>query len=253
MKKRILIAITTALIALFSTFALAQNDNDSFTPGQTKAIEKIVHDYLVKNPNVLIEASQSLQKQEAEKQQKEATTAISANKQALFDNPTTPFTGNPNGNVIVVEFFDYQCGHCKAMNEVIQALIKKNKNLKVVFKELPIFGDNSRFAAKMALASAKEGKYYEFHDALLAAKNPLTPARIKDVAKKLGLNVSKLEKLASTKEISQQLRDNFELAQNLKLVGTPAFVVSNKEMTKFKFIPGAVSEPVLQKQINTVE
>ena len=121
-----------------------------FTPQQVKNIQKIVHDYLINNPQVLVEASQALQKQAQEKQQQYAMQAIEKNKQQLFNDPVSPVAGNPNGNVTLIEFFDYQCGHCKAMNKIIQSIVAKNKNLRVVLKELPIFGSNSQLAAKVA-------------------------------------------------------------------------------------------------------
>ncbi len=251
--KRLLLSISTALIMLTSvTFAAEPTTNNAFTPQQKQAIEKIIHQYLVKNPNVLVEASRSLQQQQMAEAEKAALGAISKNKQALFANPATPSVGSQNPQVVLVEFFDYQCGHCKAMNDVIQKLVKQDSNLKVVFKELPIFGANSRFAAKMALAAAKQNKYYEFHDALLAAKNPLTPAKVKEIAKKVGLNLNQLLEDMKSKAINDQLRQNFQLAQELKLVGTPAFVIANKDFSKFKYVPGATSFDNLQQQIKAV-
>lgn len=223
-----------------------------FTPQQVKNIQKIVHDYLINNPQVLVEASQALQKQAQEKQQQYAMQAIEKNKQQLFNDPVSPVAGNPNGNVTLIEFFDYQCGHCKAMNKIIQSIVAKNKNLRVVLKELPIFGSNSQLAAKVALAAAKQGKYYAFHDALLGADNPLTQQKVFQVAKKVGLNVTQLKKDMKNPTIAQQLRANFKLAQALHLIGTPTFVIGNKSLTAFKFIPGATSKQNLQQLISEV-
>lgn len=230
----------------------ATANQSNFTPDQVKAIEQIVHDYLVKNPQVLIEATRALQAQEFAKAQKEALQAIVENKQQLFDDSASPVVGNKNGDVVLVEFFDYQCGHCKAMNDVIQSVLKNNKDLKIIFKELPIFGSNSRFAARAALASVKQGKYFEFHDALLGAENPLTNQKVLDIAKKIGLNIKQLKKDMNEASIQQQIRDNFQLAQKLKLVGTPAFIVANKDLTKFRFIPGTTTQADLQQNFTQV-
>lgn len=224
----------------------------SFTPQQVNDIQKIIHEYLIKNPQILVETSQALQKQTEQQQQKYAMTAIEKNKQQLFNDPVSPLAGNLNGNVTLIEFFDYQCGHCKAMSKIIQKLVKKNKNLRVVFKELPIFGDSSQFAAKVSLASARQNKYYMFHNALLRADNPLAHDKVFHVAKKVGLNVAKLKKDMNSPIIAQQLHDNFKLAQSLHLIGTPTFVISNKSLTSFKFIPGATSQQNLQKLIMQV-
>ena len=123
----------------------------------------------------------------------------------------------------------------------------------MIFKELPIFGDNSRFAAQAALASVKQGKYYSFHDALLATANPLSKKKVLAAAKKIKLNINQLKANLTSPQIKKQLRDNFQLAQNLKIMGTPAFIVSNKEHTKFKFVPGATSQAQLQKMIDAVQ
>lgn len=257
--------ITTLVASVFSISAVAattnqtmssqqtnQQQSNSFTPQQQQAIKNIVKQYLISNPEILVEASKALQAKQLQKAQKDAMTAIQANKQQLFNNPASPTAGNPNGNTVVVEFFDYQCGHCKRMGTVIESAIKQDKNLKVIFKELPIFGKNSQFAAKAALASVKQGKYYQFHDALLAASNPLSNAKVLSIAKKVGLNVNQLKKDMDSKAVNQQIRDNFTLARNLKLMGTPAFVVANKQLTQFRFIPGAVSLQDLQSNITAV-
>ena len=231
---------------------LTPTTKTSFTPHQVSDIQKIVHDYLVNNPQVLVEVSQALQRQTEAQQQQYAQKAIKQNVKALFEDPASPVAGNPNGTVTLVEFFDYQCGHCKAMNEVIQDIVKKNENLRIVFKELPIFGSESQFAAKAALASVKQGKYYAFHDALLSAENPLTQDKVFQVAKSVGLDTDQLQKDMNDPAIQQQLASNFKLAQALRLVGTPTFVIGNKASTKFQFIPGATTPENLQSMIDQV-
>ncbi len=240
-----------------------QTKSNMFSPEQVKDIQKIIHDYLVKNPKVLLEASQALQKQAAIKAQKTALAAIAKNKKQLFHDAATPTAGNPNGDVVIVEFFDYQCGHCKEMNPIIISILKQDKDVQVVFKELPIFGANSTNAAKAALASIKQGKYLQFHEAMLAAKNPLTPKKVMTIAKKVGLNINQLKKDMALPATTQQIRDNFKLAEKLKLVGTPAFVIANKASTtsaanssqpmKVKFIPGSTSQANMQQQIDAVK
>lgn len=222
----------------------------SFSPDQVQQIQKIVHDYLVNNPQVLVEASRSLQKQTEQQEQQYAQTAVQQNIPALFNDPASPVAGNVNGTVTLVEFFDYQCGHCKEMNPIIEKIIKTNTNLRVVFKELPIFGDDSQFAAKAALASVKQGKYLAFHNALLAADNPLNKDKVLSVAKSVGLNVAQLKKDLDNPAIQAQLRANFKLAQALRLIGTPTFVIGNKALNQFRYVPGATTAENLQGMIN---
>jgi len=226
--------------------------NQGFSPSQVKSIQKIVHNYLVNNPKVLVEVSQALQKQQASLAQKNAIAAIQNHKQQIFHDAKTPTAGNPNGTIYIVEFFDYQCGHCKAMGPIVTSLLKSNKDVKMIFKELPIFGGVSRYAAKMAMASVAQGKYYQFHNALFRSKGPLSKSKVAKIARSVGLNVTKLKKAATATWITQQLRANFRLAQELKLVGTPAFIISNKQLTTFRFIPGATSKEDLDQQINSV-
>ena len=233
---------------------LAAQNQTSFTPQQVKEIQKVVHDYLVNNPQVLVEASQALQKRSQVQQQQVAMQAIKQNAKQLFNDPSNPVAGNPNGTVTVIEFFDYQCGHCKSMNTTIKNIIAKNPNLRVVFKELPIFGGASQFAAKAAIASMKQGKnkYFTFHEALLSADNPLTQKKVFQVAQSVGLKVPQLKKDMNDPAIQQQLRTNFKLAQAIKLIGTPTFVIGNKAETKFRFIPGATSQQNMQQLIDQV-
>lgn len=225
---------------------------NSFTPSQTSAIQQIVHDYLVKNPDVLVEASQALQEREMAKAQQSALSSITQNKDKLFNDPNSPVMGNAKGNVTIVEFLDYQCGHCKNMSTVIAKAIKQNSNLRVVIKELPIFGAVSEFAAKAALASVKQGKFDAFHAALLSQTSPLSKQTVLNLAKSLGIDINKLQKDINNPEIAQQIKGNFQLAQNIRLMGTPAFVLGNSDLSQFKYIPGATSQDSLQQQINSL-
>lgn len=230
----------------------APAETATFTPEQKQEIEKIIYEYLINNPEVLVESSQGLQKEEEARQQQQAQVAIKKNAQKLFQDPASPMAGNPNGNVTLVEFFDYQCSHCKEMNLVIQNLVKQNKNLRLVFKELPIFGGQSQFTAKASSASLRQGKYYAFHDALLSVDKPLTNKIVFQTAEKVDLNVDQLKKDMEDHSIQEQLKDNFQLAQALQLVGTPTFVVGNKSLDQFHFIPGATSQKNMQNAINQV-
>jgi len=115
----------------------ANADANSFSATQTADIQKIVHDYIVNNPTVLVEASQKLREQMQAKEQKAALSAIESNKQSLFNDSASPIAGNAQGSVVIVEFFDYQCGHCKEMGPVIDQFVQNNRQVKVIFKELP--------------------------------------------------------------------------------------------------------------------
>lgn len=229
----------------------------AFNAKQTQEIQQIVHNYLVKNPEVLVQASEALQKQQMALMEVKAGEAIKANANDIFNSPNSPAAGNKDANVTVVEFFDYQCPHCKEMAPVISQLVKQD-NLRVVYKELPIFGENSKYAAEMALAVNKvDGidKFVSFHDALMAAANPLTNVRVQEIAKSQGLDVAKLEQAMKDNQaaIEAQLNDNIRLAKALQLVGTPSFVVANRSGSFERFVPGALPEAMMQDVIKQAQ
>ena len=217
-------------------------------------IEKIVHDYLVTNPDVLIEASQALQKKQQEMLQAQAKSAISQNATSLASGQLT-IAGNPKGDVTLIEYFDYQCVHCIKMKPVVNKLISKNPNLRVVFKEFPIFGKESEMASRVAIAAAMQGKYMSIQSALFNGEHHLSEDKIMAIAKKTGLNMSKLKTDINSPTVTATLEDSRKLAEAIHLMGTPAFIVMSTPNGQFKpgtesaFIPGAASEETLQDLI----
>ncbi|MCC5014125.1 MULTISPECIES: DsbA family protein [unclassified Legionella] len=243
-----------ALITAMNSPVVMAADTDTMTDAQKKAIEKVVHDYLVNNPEVLIEASQALQQKQQQTMQQQAQAAIKDNASQLF-NDSMAVAGNPKGNVTLVEFFDYQCIHCKKMASVLSDLVKKDNNLRIVYKEFPIFGKSSELASRAALAAGMQGKYQAMHDALLKQEKRLNEELILSTAKSLGLNMAKLKTDMNSKAVTDALNANRELAEKLRLMGTPAFIVAATPAGKFKegsapsFIPGAAGEEALQELI----
>lgn len=221
---------------------------------QKKDIEKVVHDYLLSNPEVLLEASQALQQKQQQNMQQQAQSAILENASDLFQGKLTT-VGNPKGRVSIVEFFDYQCIHCKKMSPIISGLIKKDSDLRVIYKEFPIFGKSSDMASRAALAAGMQGKYLEMHEALLKVEKRLDNQIVMDTAKTLGLKLDKLKTDMDSKEVTDILEANRQLAEKLHLMGTPAFVVASTPDGQFKkgtepsFIPGAATEASLQELI----
>lgn len=221
---------------------------------QKKKIETIVHDYLVSHPEVLLEASQALQQKQQQSMQEQAKTAIEKNADDIFSG-NMAVAGNPDGNVTLVEFFDYQCGHCKKMSPVINKLVKENANLRVIYKEFPIFGDSSDLASRAALAASMQGKYKEMHEALIKLDKRLNKDLILKAAKSAGLDMAKLKKDMDSQKVKEELKENRELAEKLHLMGTPAFIIASTPSGKYKkgsetaFIPGAASQESLQELI----
>ena len=182
---------TTLALALAScttlSYAAKANDatNNAITPAQKTEIQEVVRQYLLDKPEVLVEALQNFQRkqyEQAEQTVKKTQANVSQFANALFKQNNDPGVGNPNGKVTVVEFFDYQCSHCIDMAPVIDSMIKSNPDVRLVLKEFPIRGPMSQFAARAALAANKQGKYYELHNALLTAQQPLTEASVFEIS-----------------------------------------------------------------------
>lgn len=224
---------------------------EALTPAQTEAVKKVVHDYLIASPEVLIEASKSLQEKTKQKMQEDAEKGVKENFKKLVDSKTSLVVGNPSGAVVLVEFIDYQCGHCKTMSAAVDELAKKNKDLKVIIKQLPIFGEKSEFAAKAALASMKQGKdkFMNFHKALFNAKGRLSEKVVMELAKSSNLDENKLRQDMNDPSVTQELADNIKLAGALKLPGTPAFLIANKDGSETAFIPGAMPNAEKEFQV----
>ncbi len=240
------IAIVGALSAALMAFALPQASRAAeFSKPQTSAIEKIVHDYLVKHPEVLEEAMEELQKRQQASEAAKHKDAVKAHAKQLFNSPDQVVLGNPKGNVTFVEFFDYNCGYCKrAMGDML-TLLKDDPNLKVVLKEFPVLGQGSVEAARVAVAVRMQApkKYLEFHTKLLGGRGHADGARALAVAKEIGLDMDRLRKDIKSPEVDKTLKQDFGLAQALGLNGTPSYVVGDN------VVVGAVGLPALKQKI----
>lgn len=242
--KKIAAAVALASIATASFAA--------FTDSQQKEIQGIVNNYLQNNPQVIITAIQGYQQkqmQEAEQTIKNTQKDASKFASALFRTANDPVGGNAKGTVTVVEFFDYQCPHCVDMTPIIGDLIKKDSNVRVVFKEFPIRGPMSEYAARAALAANMQGKYMAFHEALMQTKQPYTQESILAAAKSVGLSIEKLQTDMNSPAVTDQIAANMKLGQELKLLGTPAFFVGKTDASasgNINYIPGHVSLDQLQ-------
>ncbi len=182
-----------------------------------------------------------------------ALTAQAGTVSALMHQVGDPIGGNPNGNVTVVEFFDYQCGHCASMAPVMQSLIKANPNLRIVYKELPIRGPVSEFAARATLAANLQGKYATLSHDIFAAEQPLTQTMILDFAKQAGVNMLQLKKDMHSRAMTDALNNNAKLAAALKINGTPAFFIgktNESNVNALTFVLGEMSANELQTAID---
>src|SRR5215472_2649442 len=186
-------------------------------PAQREAIEGIIHDYVLKNPDVLIEALQNAQDKLNHEADSKATKVLSERASEIFDDPATPVGGNPKGNVNIVEFFDYRCPYCKQVVPALQSLLKEDHELRFVYMEFPVLGPASVVAARAALAARQQGKYEAFHTAMMATKGQITEDTVYEVADSVGIDVDRLKQDMNAPEIDQALKENSGLAQALNI------------------------------------
>ena len=236
MRHRIRFAALALLAVCVAGTPLGSIAATEFTPSQREAIEGVIHDYLMRNPDVLIEALRAAE--DAKSKQ-----VLSERHHEIFDDPATPVGGNPQGDVSLVEFFDYRCPYCKQVQPTLETLLRKDPNLRFVYKEMPVLGPSSVIAAHAALAARLQGKYEAFHNAMMAAKGQISDDVVYRVAGSVGLDIERLKRDMDSPEIDQAVKANLALADALDIRGTPGFVIGNH------IIPGAVDLDALKDLI----
>ncbi len=218
---------------------------DELTADQRNEVRQIVREYLVQNPDIVIEAIQAYQARAEEEKRNGLQAALADNKNELERDPTSPVIGNPDGDVTVVEFMDYRCGYCKKVFPAVQELLKTDGNIRYVVKEFPILGPDSVVASQAATAiwlSAPE-KYMTFHTALMEVRGGLSTNRVVAMAEELGLDGQQVLSGMGSPEVESAILKNRELAQALGISGTPAFIIGNQ------LIPGATSVERLRELV----
>ena len=179
------------------------------------------------NPQIIVEAFSRFEELEQLRIQTESQEALVQNKDAFFNDPAAYAAGNPNGDVTVVEFFDYNCGWCRRATPALLDLLEQDKNLRVVFKEFPIRGDDSVAVAKASLATIKQGKYFDLHAASMQAEGQMTLERFEDLAQQVGVDIKKLRADMDDPEIEKAIQRNLALAELLYIEGTPTFIIED--------------------------
>ncbi|MGL5362470.1 MAG: DsbA family protein [Bosea sp. (in: a-proteobacteria)] len=221
----------------------------ALTPEQRKAVVDIIRETLTKNPELIQEALIELEKRNQQAQVDAQKNALTSEKATLFDNPKSAIAGNPQGDVTIVEFMDYNCGYCKRAMEDMRAIIKDDPKLKVVLKEFPVLGPDSVEAARVATAvknQIKGDKFWEFHVKLMATRGKVNAARALELAKEAGANVDQVRKDMESAETRGAIEETVALGDRLGLTGTPAFVLGDE------VIFGAVGADVLKGKISAM-
>jgi protein-disulfide isomerase len=217
-----------------------------FTPSQRTEMESIISDYLLEHPELLKEMSQRLEEKEKLAETEQRKSALVSESKSIFHDKADFVAGNAKAKTAMVEFFDYNCGWCKKGFPEVYSLMDADKNLRVVLKEFPIFGEDSEYAATAALAANKQGKYWALHIAMFSHDGKITKAAVDDIAQAQGLDMIKLKKDMSDPAIVDTLMRNRALAQTLAINGTPAFVIGDK------VVPGYLPQDELAATIEDV-
>ena len=211
-----------------------------------QAIGEIVREYLIENPEVIEEAMLALRAKREPPRRQVVRRMIERSRDALFAHPMTPVSGDAQGDVTLVEFFDYQCGYCKAALAPMKELLASDARLRVVWKEFPILGPMSRFTARAAMAAARQDRYLDFHLAAMGAAEELTESSVMGIAERLGIDVERLRRDMDDPAIEAYLDETNRLARDLGITGTPAFVIGDA------LVPGVMGIEQLRQLIADV-
>jgi protein-disulfide isomerase len=247
MKNLMNIFAVLAFVFVGSTGFASENQTDE---AQARyEFEQKVREYILANPEIIAEAIQILNDR-AEAASRESTKqAIIKNRALLENDPLSIVLGNPNGDVTLVEFYDYRCPYCRESHEKIIALMKSDPSIRLVLKQFPVKdrpGETpvSLISARLAMVAHEQGVFEAFHDALYAAEPPLTRDRVFEIATEAGMDLSRIQDQMSNPEITQHLRETLVLAREIGATGTPTFVMGEI------VIPGMVDLEVLQQLVD---
>jgi len=239
MKKLILLA-TFILSTIIASSANAGN----LTASDEKRIKELAIEAILERPEIIEEAIERLRQLQDQRQQQAAVETIEKRRKDFLEDPNAPVLGNPDGDVTVVEFFDYNCPYCKRAAEPVRKLIEADGKVRLVYREWPILGEGSVFAARAALAARNQGKYEEMHVGLMSGRRVDEAYTIK-VAEMLSLDVEKLRRDMEAPEVQQHIELSMELAAGLGINGTPSFLIGNQ------LAPGLIPYEELVRMVAT--
>jgi protein-disulfide isomerase len=242
----VLLGAVAAWIAFDPGFRRGHQIADLSTDAPKDEFERRVHDYLMAHPDVILQSVNQLEARQRAKDETEVQAIVKNRADEIFRDAATPLSGNPNGDVTLVEFFDYNCPYCRQMAPVMTKAEEADPQLRIAYKEFPMLGPNSTFAAKAALAANKQGKYVAFHKALYEVHGAVDPGKVKEVAMAIGLDMDRLNADMADQAIQATIAKNFALAEALRINGTPGFVMGDQ------ILRGATDFETLQGMIRTV-
>lgn len=190
-------------------------------------VKELVLEAIRENPGIVFEAAQLFEEQQQASQAEVAEQVLANERDALERDPNAPVLGNPDGDVTIVEFFDYNCPYCRRVKPQMEALLAADPNVRVVYREWPILGEGSVFAARAALASRNQGKYDEFHWAMMGLNGRAEEATVIRAAEQIGINVAQLRRDMNAPEIDEHIQTSMRLSRAIGFSGTPSFVIGD--------------------------
>lgn len=238
--RKVYVTIGLGLCLLVAVPAAAE----TFDEEKQAEIESIVHRYLVENPEVLREVIDALRIKETAQQEREDRERIGTLRSLLYGGEPAYVGGNPEGDVTLIEFFDYTCGYCRRALADVEKLVETDGNLRIIYKEFPVLGPVADFASRAAIASTKQGKYLEFHGRLMGSEIKLSEQVVLEIAEDIGLDIKRLKKDMTSAETTALIESNHGLAQNLGISGTPNFVIGDQ------IVQGAQGYDILRAAID---
>ena len=209
-------------------------------------VRQLVLETIRENPGIVMEAVAILQAQEAEAQAGAQAEVLNEQREILERDPNAPVFGNPDGDVTIVEFFDYNCPYCRRAMPELEVLLESDPNVRMVMREWPILGEGSVFAARAALAARKQGLYEEFHWAMMGMEGRAEEPSVLDIAESVGLDIQRLQQDMNAPEVDEHIATTMRLARDLGFTGTPSFVIGDQ------LVPGLVESARLIRLVNQV-
>lgn len=226
MRRALTAGLTVALLTAFVPPVLAGSDEER--------IKQLAIEAILENPEIVAQAMSILRERDADQQASALRTTLQRLRPELDEDDNAPILGNVEGDVTLIEFFDYNCPYCKSVAPDILSLIEEDRSIRLVYREWPILGEDSLFAARAALAAREQGLYEELHWALMSLRRA-TKQTVLIAAEEVGLNIEQLQRDMTSEKIAQHIERSMQLAREIGLSGTPSFVLGDR------VIPGAIS------------
>lgn len=235
MHRLVTVTLFTLMAMLAAPAVLAESHSDD-------RIKQLALDAILENPEIIAEAITLLRERDEERRLSHMRSRISEYRDQLENDPNAPVLGKADGDVTIVEFFDYNCPYCKNVAPDVLNLINGDQNIRLVYREWPILGEDSVFAARAALAAREQGKYEEFHWSLMGLRRA-TKETVLQAATDLGMDIEKLQQDMMAEDVSEHIAISMQLANAIGFTGTPSFVIGNRTA------PGAVSYEEMRRMV----